>query len=536
MSAVAEEEQFHLGPLSPRLMSLVVSILVSLASGTSYVYSVFVPQLVRNSNLPVTVTAELALFVSLGGACGGFPGGLIVDNFGPRFSVISGGICTFVAFRLLNYVYETKSQNVGLLMFAMSCLGFGSITSFYAGVKVATANFPYHRGSAGACPVAAYALASLVYSAIALNFYDGDTAGFLRFIYLFAPSVCIVGSIWCVIYKKPKQPVAAETPNDTDAESGIVFEPPQTTPKQSTSATSLMNSFQQRRRSLGGSFSFWGVGNRTPRSSYSVEDSRRPLLATDATETDNRVHRSDSSVFYSAVEDTPIFVSSKHPVWDHYIVKLILQRIFFKFYIMLALLTGLGQMYIYTVGFIVVAQVNSTPENHLTIAEAQAIQVSTLAIASFLGRLSSGPISDLLRKKFKLQRLWCIFIASLLFILGHGLVTLFDSVEKITISSMIIGFAFGFVFGTFPAIVADSFGTEVFSTMWGLITTGSIVAVGLLTKLFGAVLQKNSDENGVCLKGVACYREAYVWAEWLSLLVALMLLFTIYVNYKKGVH
>ncbi|CAM9014823.1 unnamed protein product [Wickerhamomyces anomalus] len=406
---------FEYPPVGARIVSLVASVIVATASGTPYVYSVFAPQLVKNSKLPVSSLSNLSLALALGGACGGFPAGLMIDKFGPGPADFIGSIFQFTAFTLLHKIYTTQSQNIPLLMLALACVGFGSILSFYSTVKCATANFPHHRGTAGALP----------------------------------------GSV----------------------------------------------------------------------SSFSQEN--RPLLAPE-------LRRADSSVIYSAVEDVPVFVREHSPIWNHYIVKAICQRLFLKYYFILASLQGIGQMYIYSVGFIVVAQVNSTPNKKLTVGQSQALQVSTIAIASFLGRLTSGPISDVFRRKFHAQRIWCIFFASSLMGLGQHLTSIFDSVEQITLCSFITGFAFGFVFGTFPAVVADRFGTEGFSTIWGLMTTGGIITVSQLTKLFGYYLGKHTDEDGVCRAGLECYREAFVFTKWASLFISALLLLTIYINHRLG--
>ncbi|ODQ62176.1 hypothetical protein WICANDRAFT_76354 [Wickerhamomyces anomalus NRRL Y-366-8] len=521
---MSESQQFfEYPPVGARIVSLVASVIVATASGTPYVYSVFAPQLVKNSKLPVSSLSNLSLALALGGACGGFPAGLMIDKFGPGPADFIGSIFQFTAFTLLHKIYTTQSQNIPLLMVALACVGFGSILSFYSTVKCATANFPHHRGTAGALPVSAYALAALLYSSIAVNFFKDNTAGLLKFFSLFCPTLCVASSFFLRIYKKEKRSDATVSAN---SESAIAEE--RTTMKTVPSAASLMSAFNERRRSLRGSLSFWGIGVRSPRGSVSsFSQENRPLLAPE-------LRRADSSVIYSAVEDVPVFVREHSPIWNHYIVKAICQRLFLKYYFILASLQGIGQMYIYSVGFIVVAQVNSTPNKKLTVGQSQALQVSTIAIASFLGRLTSGPISDVFRRKFHAQRIWCIFFASSLMGLGQHLTSIFDSVEQITLCSFITGFAFGFVFGTFPAVVADRFGTEGFSTIWGLMTTGGIITVSQLTKLFGYYLGKHTDEDGVCRAGLECYREAFVFTKWASLFISALLLLTIYINHRLG--
>lgn len=77
---------------------------------------------------------------------------------------------------------------------------------------------------------------------------------------------------------------------------------------------------------------------------------------------------------------------------------------FISYYLVLAVLQGIGQTYIYSVGFLVplifagedLSTVDVTP------ASVQSVQVSLIAIFSFMGRLISGPVSDwLVLKRLK---------------------------------------------------------------------------------------------------------------------------------------
>ncbi len=54
---------------------------------------------------------------------------------------------------------------------AMVLVGFGSIISYFATIKAAQANFPKHRGSAGAIPVSGYGLSATIFSVIAAHYF-----------------------------------------------------------------------------------------------------------------------------------------------------------------------------------------------------------------------------------------------------------------------------------------------------------------------------------------------------------------------------
>nr|QFR37049.1 MFS transporter [Cyberlindnera americana] len=509
-------------PLAPRVSALIASAMVAVASGTPYVYAVYAPQLVKHAGLKGSQAASLALALSLGGSLGGLPAGLIIDSLGPQLATAFGGIICFIAFHSLHWAYTTGSKNVLVYMFSLGLSGFASVLSFYSTVKCATANFPHHRGSAGALPVSGYALASLLYSTIAVNFFDGNTVGLLRFFSIFAPAVCIGCAYFIHIVENPTPAKRRTSSIHSISERSTLMNPSGSV----TSFRSMAGPPPQRKGSMHKIMSLWGLA-RTP-STLSM-DAQRPTFTLPEI---NESRSDDSSAIYVAVEDVPVFVKAGGPLWDNHIVKAITTRVFVKFYIILACLMGIGQMYIYSVGFVVVALAQSDPENKIPVGESQALQVSTIALFNFLGRLTSGPISDIVRRKFKAQRIWCITFAAVMMGFGQYLVTKMEDLNSLIMASIVIGFAFGFCFGTFPAIVADTFGTEGFTTLWGVMSTSGVLVLMTLCNYLAGVLKSNSDDDGVCTLGAACYAQTFVLTQWLCLFVVVLTVFTIWYNHR----
>ncbi|GAV51773.1 hypothetical protein ZYGR_0AF02440 [Zygosaccharomyces rouxii] len=237
---------------------------------------------------------------------------------------------------------------------------------------------------------------------------------------------------------------------------------------------------------------------------------------------------------------------------DNYVLRTITTPRFLTYYIILATLQGLGQMYIYCVGFIVQTQVNSLPADRYNInpERIQSIQVSIISILSFTGRLSSGPISDLLVKKLNAQRMWNIVLAGILMFWGSAQMlhqipadaistatNLPQSLTNVSFCSAIFGFAFGVLFGTYPAIIADSFGTAAFSTIWGISTSGGLPTI----KIFAAILGKDLDKNtnpgeAVCKKGIDCYKHTFHITQACSALIVLITLSLIIVTFWEARH
>jgi len=167
---------------------------------------------------------------------------------------------------------------------------------------------------------------------------------------------------------------------------------------------------------------------------------------------------------------------------------------------------------------------------------------------SFFGRLISGPISDLLVKKFKAQRKWNIFFAALL-MMATSVYTFRDYssvyrstdsantlqtplfVRRLSISSIIFGIGFGFTFGTFPAIIADAFGTKGFSTLWGLMTSGGLFSVKMFSSILAKDLSVHSGADGKCTLGTACYSHTFKVTSVLAILAALLTLYMIFIKH-----
>lgn len=202
------------------------------------------------------------------------------------------------------------------------------------------------------------------------------------------------------------------------------------------------------------------------------------------------------------------------------VLSLLKSNTFLCHYIIVSILSGIGQTYIYSVGFVVAAHVayEGTPANDLEAG--QALQVGIISVASFSGRLLSGIFSDVLHKKFKLQRLWIVLLTIVALACGQLILINSNKLAHLSLSSAIIGASYGLVFGTYPAIMAEKFGTETFSTTWGLICTGPLITLYVLNKYFGHVYDSNTDpKTGVCYLGKGCYSKAFDLSFTLSIVV-----------------
>ncbi|WEJ95116.1 hypothetical protein PSN45_002628 [Yamadazyma tenuis] len=425
-------------------------------------------------------------------------------------------------------------------------MGFGSIASYFATLKASQTNFPAHRGSAGVFPVSSYGLAASLFSLVTAKFFESDTGGLLRFLSLCCGTTVFIGSWFVKIF-------VDDHPVDEEAETQPLLSSSSEANTEDAETAADMKLSYSDNASIAGSISFWGIGDRTPRSSSSslspdLVPTVNGLREENASATPKRPafsNRNNSFAVSSpavsnknSIESLPhIKLKKPHPkksawiiVWD-----LLTNRQFLAHFSLVALFTGSAQTYIFSIGFIVAAQVTYSEYSDLNAPQVQALQVAILSIASFSGRLTSGILSDFLYKKLHIQRLWIIIVNTAILAVGLFITSVNNgNIHLISLTSALIGGSFGLTFGTYPAIIADFFGTRTFSTTWGLICMGPLLVLYILNKFFGIIYDANTDpDTGICYKGNGCYKGAIEACFSLCFIIVVINILLIYIHRKR---
>ncbi|GMM32307.1 hypothetical protein DAMA08_050520 [Martiniozyma asiatica (nom. inval.)] len=767
-----------------KTVALVFSGLVSLASGTPYLYGVYSPQLINRCGFNAIDSSYLSFAANIGSSIGGFFAGLFIDKFGITFAILLGAILESLGFLILYLNFKNAWHQFPLLCLAMISIGWGSVLAYFSTLKAATLNFPKHRGMANAVPVSAYGLAALFYAFISTELFKGDIEGLLKFIAVFSGVIIGLGAIFINIYEDEKDPdldereldaevvsissTTSESSEDGELKKGLKYllkghrgsfaninmsrsdsvssiwsditevqslssystvsrdnstsslqkidsplsisankpMPIQTSNQKSLHRSSFLGSspldFKARTSfaRTGSSYRNTNSISNSPRSKFQSNMKRIPVKANalvddtamqtanpdslsnspaqvypvgssgatsflqlarigssypnnqssnssmvgaqsyakpssltenlkqSATSESNQRSFSNAKVnnYGSIKPDIPasnsahittsVFTSepalltesvteanssvnsfsstsmplvkttnddfktitnlngandelfdpkqllarlnnkreerrrrSRKPLTaKEHVMKLLKNKLFLLHYLMNALCVAIGQVYIYGVGFIVRAQVNYLREHQIIAADipnwgsfmisafgmpftvssisvdsslaqkSQALQVSIISLANFLGRLISGPASDIIHKQHKKNRAWVLIISTALLLTGQLSLLFLNKLHYLSISSFLIGLAFGSIYGTMPSIVADTFGAKNFATTWSLVGTGPISVFLILSDYFGSVYDRNSqwgDLDGIkikmCVKGNQCYSEVIQW-------------------------
>lgn len=109
----------------------------------------------------------------------GVPVGLFVDHRGPRPCVMVGAFLLALGYYPFRHSYETGSGSVPVLCFFSYLSGLGSCMAFAASVKTSALNWPHHRGTATAFPLAAFGLSAFFFSLAGTVLFPGNTGAFL---------------------------------------------------------------------------------------------------------------------------------------------------------------------------------------------------------------------------------------------------------------------------------------------------------------------------------------------------------------------
>ena len=131
-----------------------------------------------------------------------------------------------------------------------------------------------------------------------------------------------------------------------------------------------------------------------------------------------------------------------------------------------------------------------------------------------------------------MSRSWCLFISSTIFLLAQICGIEIDHPQLLGFLSGLTGLAYGFLFGVYPAIVAETFGVNGLSQNWGSMTLAPILFGNIFNLIYGHIYDRHSiilpDRQRECKDGLFCYRNAYFVTLGASLLGVMISLWSIH--------
>ena len=177
------------------------------------------------------------------------------------------------------------------------------------------------------------------------------------------------------------------------------------------------------------------------------------------------------------------------------------------------------------------------------------MHVEILSFMSFCGRLISGMSmlrmpepnadsvcpgigSDVIVRKLEMSRFWCLFISSMIFLFAQICGTQIENPHVLGFLSGLTGLAYGFLFGVYPALVAETFGVNGLSQNWGSMTLAPILFGNIFNLIYGHIYDRHSiilpDGQRECKDGLYCYRNAYFVTLGASLIGVIISLWSVH--------
>ncbi|OTB03312.1 hypothetical protein M426DRAFT_321881 [Hypoxylon sp. CI-4A] len=505
-----------------RIVSSVAATIISLACGTNYVYSAWAPQFADKLLLSATESNLIGLAGNLGMYSMGVPVGMFVDSRGPRPAVIVGAILLGLGYFPLHQAYDAGHGSVAWMCFVSYLTGLGGCMAFAAAVKTSALNWPHHRGTATAFPLAAFGLSAFFFSLIGSILFPGSPSKFLMLLAYGTFGLTFVGFFFLRVLPQhsPYHAVPDAEPGLTDSrelrrasseESKVRAgrgNPSEPASEPEDEATNIRDHPDPESQDRKGEDSHVAVDAQEEAASGNRDG---------ADETSSLLSQStlSSSLPGDVLVQSSVDMDRSHRV-DIRGLNLMKNIEFWQLFLIMGILSGIGLMTINNIGNDVTALWKHYDDSidDKTLVLRQQLHVSILSIGSFSGRLLSGVGSDFLVKVLHASRVWCLVLASGIFSIAQICALNVTNPHLLGFVSGFSGLGYGFLFGVFPSIVAESFGIHGLSQNWGFMTLSPVISSNIFNLFYGAVFDSHSiiDKNGVssCDEGLQCYWAAYV--------------------------
>ncbi|PWW76394.1 MFS general substrate transporter [Tuber magnatum] len=501
-----------------RFVSLGASICISLACGTNYVYSAYAPQLAARLHLTATESNLIGTFGNLGMYLSGIPIGILVDTKGPRLPVLFGAAALLIGYYPMYLAMEggKGSTNIFALCFFSTLTGVGSCSSFGGAMKAAALNFPQNRGTATALPLAAFGLSAFFFSFISSWLFPGNTSDFLLVLCLATSSIVFVSFFFLRVI-----PVlgaySAVPPRGMPGNNRL-----RRTKSGKGRHSPVMNSYAEPGTSTTSRDTVVVVANPDPMpdegSSFLTKSSSSGGSEEDQVDTESNCGQvfGNSDIHHGHHIDIRGWALTRKPE-------------FWLLFLLLGLLTGTGLMTINNIGHSVQALwAKFAPDKHPDFVQGQqSMHVSILSLCSFCGRMVSGVSSDIMCRKYGLQRLWLIVSSASIFSLAQLCALTVGNPNWLWLVSSLSGLGYGVLFGVYPTIISEEFGLHGLSQNWGTMTVSAVISGQIFSLFYGKYVYDDHsiitpEGSRECNLGLECYRNSY----WITLGAALLGLVT----------
>ncbi|KAI0688651.1 MFS general substrate transporter [Cytidiella melzeri] len=484
-----------------RITTLLASLLVSLASGTNYVFSAYGPQLASRLHLSHTQQNIVGLAGNIGVYSTAPIWGRIVDTKGPKPLLLLGFVSLLVGYNGIKHFYDTGLPdgvtNLSLIMFCVLVFcnfltGIGGNGGLAGAMNVTAKSFPDGaRATVTGLVISGFGLSAFLFSTIAHFMFPGNTSDFLLLLAIGTSLPMVLGFFFVRPIPLPHTSAGyTHVPNTLDHSDEDIFSAETPPPfRNNHSRTNLLDEHRDEGVYVDDEQTAEDIHPSESSSSYVVPGESG--LALSPTRSGTSRHRSRSSL-----------AASRHPVGSNKTLNirgfaLASNKMFWWLFIVVSLLSGTGLMYINNVGSITQALfAKGDPDfDEVKASQWQATQVSTVSVANCLGRVIIGLIADFTKNRLHYPRSFCMSIVASMFIVSQVTVYHIDNVENLWKGSVLLGLAYGGLFGLFPTITIEWFGLAHFSENWGFVSLSPLLGGNMFSIAFGRNLDAHAPSE-----------------------------------------
>ncbi|KAM0792578.1 hypothetical protein ACM66B_005240 [Microbotryomycetes sp. NB124-2] len=480
-----------------RALTLFGACLAAISTGTQYCASSFAPQIAERLALNSKQVNGLLLCANTAIYLTGPFAGYLVDKRGHRVCMIVASLLLFGGYFILRLFYDSGPdglrKSVGLVPMGLAeaMIGIGSAASFSGMASSVARTFSAkNRATALSISIACIGLSAFLYSSLApyslMPGFD-STSSFLLLLAVGCGSSVLLSA---VLMRPPQL--------ERNSSSKSVYTPRAPPHKDGTRA-------------------------KEDDDNASIPGSRSQSITIgpehDAVVMEKR--QSQQSGLYRAWSiDSNTVVA---PTVDVRGWALVTNGDFGLLFLFLGLLTGCGLMFINNLGTIVHSfpyPLEAPSDEPLLL---QQRLVSFLSVCNCAGRLTFGPLSDLLAHK--IPRVWYLPPMAALFVAANAWTSTVNNLDVLWGVTALFGVAYGSLAAGMPPFVIDWFGLPSFTTNAGILGTSPALFANLANLMFGIIYDAHASVSStertaakqaglhtpehLCTLGNACFSDSF---------------------------
>ncbi|RPD70380.1 MFS general substrate transporter [Lentinus tigrinus ALCF2SS1-7] len=496
-----------------RIISFLTCILVALASGTNYV--AYGPQLGSRLHLTHTQINIVGLFGNIGVYSTAPLWGGIVDRKGPAIMMVIAFFGLLSGYLGIRHFFDAglpDGESISLLSFCALVFcdfltGIGGNGGLVGGMNATAKSWPDHnRATANGIVISGFGLSAFLFSTIAHTLFPGNTSEFLLTLAIGTSLPMILGFFFIRRIPPPHIDSTAraehgsiDDPSDYGVGEGLGAGSPTTYSVDNNSHTHLLARDVE-------------DDEEPQESAIELEEEDEPLVGS--------AHAQAASDYVVPATSDAVMLSPTHEGFARHrshssrsmsrrsvrsqldkidgVVNIHGKRMFatLDFWILFciaSLLSGTGLMYINNVGAISQSlfAFNNPDYDEVKAAQWQATQVSTVSLMNCLGRILIGVTADFTKSKLRLPRSFCIILVAAMFVISQLACFAINDISNLWKASVLLGLAYGGLFGLLPTIVIDWFGLTHFSENYGFVSLSPLFGGNIFSIMFGRNLDSH---------------------------------------------